>query len=90
MFSNDLEHLHKQRRDAWFAARDREARAHMSPAGQWLHKNRHLIARALLWAVMLPLMFVLPTMLAFVLVVLVLGALTSGQHGRLPGKAYGP
>jgi hypothetical protein len=90
MYSNDLDHLNQLRRDAWFAARDREARAKMGPVAAWLHERRHLIARALLWALMLPIMFVLPAFLAFVIVVMVLGALTAGQHGRLPGSAYGP
>lgn len=76
--------------DAWFAARDREARAKMSPTGQWFHRNRHIIGRVLLWALMLPLLVALPRFAAFVFVVMVLVALTSSSHGRLPGKAYGP
>ena len=81
---------HQLRIDEHFAKADRANRAHMSPLGQWLHRNRRLIAWAVLWLVMLPLMYALPKLLAFVLVLGVLTTLTAGQNGRLPGKDYGP
>lgn len=82
--------IHELRVDAWFAERDAENRAHMGPKRQWMHKHRRLIGWAVMWLFLLPLMYVLPTLLAFVLIVWVLSALTVDQRGRLPGKEYGP